>query len=111
MSDLDKNKNGNVSTLTAQMLMNQAFSIIMLELPANGGNKSLKKCKPRLKNKTEATLIIGTLAFGYVDIYRAKIAYENRMSRGFDITLKVRADEVTTIDFTILDKIVKTWED
>lgn len=40
-----------------------------------------------------------------------KIAYENRMSRGFDITLKVRADEVTTIDFTILDKIVKTWED
>ena len=33
-----------------------------------------------IKNKTEATLIIGTLAFGYVDIYRAKIAYENRMS-------------------------------
>ena len=33
-----------------------------------------------IKNKTEATLIIGTLAFGYVDIYRAKTAYENRMS-------------------------------
>ena len=33
-----------------------------------------------IKNKTEATIIIGTLAFGYVDIYRAKIAYENRMS-------------------------------
>ena len=33
-----------------------------------------------IKNKTEATLIIGTLAFGYVDIYRAKIAYENRMN-------------------------------
>ena len=40
-----------------------------------------------------------------------KIATENQMSRGFDITLKVRSDEVTTIDFTILDRIVKTWED
>ena len=44
------------------------------------------------------------------DVMR-KIAYENRMSRGFDITLKVRADEVTTIDFTILDRVVNTWED
>ncbi len=33
-----------------------------------------------IKNKTEPTLIIGTLAFGYVDIYRAKIASQNRMS-------------------------------
>ncbi len=33
-----------------------------------------------IKNKTEATLIIGTLAFGYVDIYRAKVASENRMN-------------------------------
>jgi hypothetical protein len=40
-----------------------------------------------------------------------KIAYENQMSRGFDITLKVRVDENPTIDFTILDRIVKTWED
>lgn len=40
-----------------------------------------------------------------------KIVYENQMSRGFDITLKVRTDEVTTIDFTVLDRIVKTWED
>lgn len=40
-----------------------------------------------------------------------KIACENQMSRGFDITLKVRVDENPTIDFTILDRIVKTWED
>lgn len=40
-----------------------------------------------------------------------KIAYENQMSRGFDITLKVRVDEIPVIDFTILDRIVKTWED
>lgn len=40
-----------------------------------------------------------------------KIACENQMSRGFDITLKVRVDEAPTIDFTILDRIVKTWED
>lgn len=33
-----------------------------------------------IKNKTEPTLIIGTLAFGYVDIYRAKIASQNRIS-------------------------------
>ncbi len=33
-----------------------------------------------IKNKTEATLIIGTLAFGYVDIYRAKVARENGMN-------------------------------
>ncbi len=33
-----------------------------------------------IKNKTEATLIIGTLAFGYVDIYRAKVAAENRIN-------------------------------
>lgn len=33
-----------------------------------------------IKNKTEATLIIGTLAFGYVDIYRAKVAAANRMN-------------------------------
>lgn len=33
-----------------------------------------------IKNKTEATIIIGTLAFGYVDIYRAKIAAANRMN-------------------------------
>ncbi len=33
-----------------------------------------------MKNKTEATLIIGTLAFGYVDIYRAKVAAENRIN-------------------------------
>lgn len=31
-----------------------------------------------IKNKTEATIIIGTLAFGYVDIYRAKLAAANR---------------------------------
>lgn len=40
-----------------------------------------------------------------------KIANENQTSRGFDITLKVRCDEVATIDFTVLDRIVKTWED
>ena len=40
-----------------------------------------------------------------------KIAQENQMSQGFDITLKIRRDEVTTIDFTVLDRIVKTWED
>ena len=40
-----------------------------------------------------------------------KIVYENKMSQGFDITLKVRRDEVTTIDFTVLDRIVNTWED
>lgn len=39
-----------------------------------------------------------------------KIVYENKTSQGFDITLKVRCDEVTTIDFTIFDRIVKTWE-
>ena len=33
-----------------------------------------------IKNKTEPTLIIGTLAFGYVDIYRAKIASQSRIS-------------------------------
>ena len=33
-----------------------------------------------IKNKTEPTIIIGTLAFGYVDIYRAKIAAANRMN-------------------------------
>ncbi len=40
-----------------------------------------------------------------------KIAYENQMSQGFDITLKVRVDEVATIDFSVMDRIVKTWED
>jgi hypothetical protein len=40
-----------------------------------------------------------------------KIVQENLMSKGFNITLKVRCDEVTTIDFEILDRIVKTWED
>ncbi len=34
-----------------------------------------------VKMKTEPTLIIGTLAFGYTDIYRAKIAKENK--KGF----------------------------
>lgn len=33
-----------------------------------------------IKNKTEPTIIIGTLAFGYVDIYRAKTAAEHRMN-------------------------------
>ena len=40
-----------------------------------------------------------------------RIAHENQTSQGFDITLKVRCDEVTTIDFTVFDRIVKTWED
>ena len=40
-----------------------------------------------------------------------KIACENQMSQGFDITLKVRVGEVTTIDFSVVDRIVKTWED
>ena len=40
-----------------------------------------------------------------------KIAYENYQSRGFDITIKIRVDEPTTIDFQVLDRIVKTWED
>lgn len=31
-----------------------------------------------IKEKTEATIIIGTIAFGYVDIYRAKAAEMNR---------------------------------
>lgn len=31
-----------------------------------------------IKEKTEATIIIGTIAFGYVDIYRAKAAEINR---------------------------------
>lgn len=39
-----------------------------------------------------------------------KIAYENKMSKGFDITIKIRCDEITTIDFTVIDRIVKTWE-
>lgn len=33
-----------------------------------------------IKNKTDPTIIIGTLAFGYVDIYRAKIASVNRLN-------------------------------
>jgi DNA polymerase-3 subunit delta len=31
-----------------------------------------------IKTKTEPTIIIGTIAFGYVDIYRAKAAEANR---------------------------------
>lgn len=35
-----------------------------------------------IKTKTEATIIIGTIAFGYVDIYRAKAAEMNRSGYG-----------------------------
>ncbi len=40
-----------------------------------------------------------------------KVAYENQMSRGFDITIKIRCDEIATIDFKVVDRIIKTWED
>ncbi|MBR5232788.1 MAG: DNA polymerase III subunit delta [Clostridia bacterium] len=42
------------------------------------GDRAYEILTELLKNKTEPTIIIGTLAFGYVDIYRAKTAYLNK---------------------------------
>ena len=45
---------------------------------SNKGDRAYEILTELLKNKTEPTIIIGTLAFGYVDIYRAKTAYLNK---------------------------------
>ena len=45
---------------------------------SNKGDHAYEILTELLKNKTEPTIIIGTLAFGYVDIYRAKTAYLNK---------------------------------
>lgn len=55
-------------------------SVFDLTTAINNGkaDRAFEILSELLKNKTEPTVIIGTIAFGYVDIYRAKTAAENR---------------------------------
>ena len=45
---------------------------------SNRNDRAFEILSELIKTKTEATIIIGTIAFGYVDIYRAKAAEMNR---------------------------------
>lgn len=55
-------------------------SVFDLTTAINNGkaDRAFEILSELLKNKTEPTVIIGTIAFGYVDIYRAKTAAGNR---------------------------------
>ncbi len=55
-------------------------SVFDLTTAINNGkaDRAFEILSELIKNKTEPTMIIGTIAFGYVDIYRAKTAAENR---------------------------------
>lgn len=44
---------------------------------SNKNDRAFEILAQLIKDKTEPTIIIGTIAFGYVDIYRAKAAQEN----------------------------------
>ena len=54
-------------------------SVFDLTTAINSGrsDRAFEILNELLKNKTEPTMIIGTIAFGYVDIYRAKVAAAN----------------------------------
>ena len=39
-----------------------------------------------------------------------KIAHENSQSKGIVITIKMRYDEVPTIDYKVEDKIINVWD-
>ncbi len=55
-------------------------SVFDLTTAINNGksDKAYQILNELIKNKTDPTLIIGTIAFSYTDIYRAKIAKENK---------------------------------
>lgn len=55
-------------------------SVFDLTTAINNGkaDRAFEILSELIKNKTEPTMIIGTIAFGYVDIYRAKTAAANR---------------------------------
>lgn len=57
-------------------------SVFDLTTAINSGknDRAFEILNELIKNKTEATLIIGTLAFGYVDIYRSRVARENGLN-------------------------------
>lgn len=57
-------------------------SVFDLTTAINSGknDRAFEILSQLLKDKTEPTVIIGTIAFGYVDIYRAKVAAANKAS-------------------------------
>ena len=63
-------------------------SVFDLTTAVNSGknDRAFEILSQLIKEKTEPTLIIGTLAFSYVDIYRAKAAQQQRM--GYNEYLK-----------------------
>ncbi len=56
-------------------------SVFDLTTAINSGknDRAFEVLTELIKNKTEPTVIIGTIAFGYVDIYRAKAAQKERV--------------------------------
>lgn len=68
-----------IDTITTRSVEASVFDLTTA-INSGKNDRAFEILTELIKNKTEATLIIGTLAFGYVDIYRARVARDNSMN-------------------------------